>query len=48
MTKENEMTAEDLAAMAAHLQPVSSPAPLYLRPADAKPQVGKSIARILT
>lgn len=40
--------AEDLAAMAAHLQPVASPAPLYLRPADAKPQVGKSIARIST
>lgn len=40
--------AEDLAAMAVHLEPVASPRPLYLRPADAKPQVGKSIARIST
>lgn len=40
--------AEDLAAMAAHLQPVASPKPLYLRPADAKPQVGKSVARVST
>lgn len=40
--------AEDLAAMAVHLQPVASPRPLYLRPADAKPQVGKSIARVST
>lgn len=39
-------SAEDLAAMAIHLQPVAPPKPLYLRPADAKPQVGKSIARI--
>lgn len=40
--------AEDLAAMAEHLQPFASPKPLYLRPADAKPQIGKTIARIST
>lgn len=38
--------AGDLAAMAVHIQPVGPPKPLYLRPADAKPQVGKSIARV--
>ncbi|CFX27367.1 Peptidase M22 [Candidatus Filomicrobium marinum] len=38
--------AEDLAAMAPHILPAGSPNPLYLRPADAKPQVGKSIARV--
>jgi len=41
--------AEDLAAMAPSLSPTGEPpAPLYLRPADAKPQTGKSIARAPT
>jgi tRNA threonylcarbamoyladenosine biosynthesis protein TsaB len=40
--------AADLAAMAPHLTGVGSPKPLYLRPADAKPQIGKTIERVPT
>lgn len=40
--------AEDLAAMAPHLQAAASPKPLYLRSADAKPQTGKTIERVST
>lgn len=41
--------AEDLAAMAPHMQAAASPtAPLYLRSADAKPQTGKTIERVPT
>lgn len=38
--------AEDLAAMAPHMQAAASPKPLYLRVPDAKPQTGKSIERV--
>ncbi len=38
--------ARDLARLAARLEPAAAPVgPLYLRPADAKPQAGKSIER---
>ncbi|MBL8566969.1 MAG: tRNA (adenosine(37)-N6)-threonylcarbamoyltransferase complex dimerization subunit type 1 TsaB [Hyphomicrobiaceae bacterium] len=39
--------AADLMRVAVRLEPLSTPVkPLYLRPADAKPQVGKSIERV--
>lgn len=38
--------ARDLARLAARLEPAAAPVgPLYLRPADAKPQAGKTIER---
>lgn len=40
--------AEELAEMAPHLRTVGAPKPLYLRPADAKPQTGKTVERVPT